>query len=262
MSSAGAKVVAAVDNSLAGNPVLVTARALARMFGARVDGLHVVADGDGAPHHAAAAVGVPLRVVSGPVVERLAEADRAEDTVALVIGARSSPASPRTLGSTALAVVTSSTKPVVVVPPVGRITPRINRVLVPLEGTVSTSLAPHSVVELARDASIEVVALHVGERLLEGEEEFLRRYCPSGIGFVRLETRTGPREELVPLVAEELGCDLIALGWAQELAPGRARVVRAALERSALPIMLIPVRVEAGGGSPEPLAASLPGGGT
>ena len=45
-------------------------------------------------------------------------------------------------------------------------------------------------------------------------------------------------------MADELGCDLIALGWTQELAPGRAEVVRAALERSPLPVMLIPADVE------------------
>lgn len=238
------KVVAAVDTSLAGNPVLVTARALARVLGARVEGIHVVADGGEPPHQAAAAVGVPLRVVAGPVVERLAEADRAGDTAAMVIGARSSPASPHALGSTALAVVTGSTKPVVVVPPVGRITPRIGRVLVPLDGTVSTSLAPRTVVELAREASIEVVALHVGRAEVADEDEFLRRWCPSGIGHVQLEVRQGRREDLVPEVADELECDVIALGWSQDLEPGRAQVVRAALERSPLPIMLIPVRVQ------------------
>ena len=248
------KVVAAVDSSVAGNPVLVTARALARMLGARVEAVHVLTDGD-APREAAAAVGVPLRVLHGPVVERLAEADRAEDTAAMVIGARSSPSSPRALGSTALAVVTSATKPVVVVPPVGRIAPVLTRVLVPLEGTVSTSLAPHSIVELGRDRRIEVVALHVDDDD-ETDEEFLRRYCPEGIGYVRLERRSGNRDELVAKVAEELGCDVIALGWAQELAPGRAGVVRATLERSPLPIMLIPVRVEAR----EPLGASVRGG--
>ena len=247
------KVVAAVDSSVAGNPVLVTARALARILGARVEGIHVVTDGDGAPHQAAAAVGVPL----GPVVERLAEVDRAEDTAAMVIGARSSPSSPRALGSTALAVVTSCSKPVVVVPPVGRIAPALTRVLVPLEGTVSTSLAPRSLVELARNATIEVVTLHVDDDH-ETDEEFLRRYCPQGIGFVRLERRSGDREELVAQVADELDCDLIALGWAQELPPGRAQVVRATLERSPLPIMLIPVRIEAG--EAEPLAASVRGG--
>ena len=66
----------------------------------------------------------------------------------------------------------------------------------------------------------------------EGEawnQEFLARYCPWGVGLVRFETRVGSAAAVVPAVAEETGCDLIALGWSQDLAAGRAGVVRAAL---------------------------------
>jgi nucleotide-binding universal stress UspA family protein len=248
MSNAdGKKVVAAVDSSLAGNPVLVTARALARVLGARVEAVHVLLEDESAPHHAAQAAGVPLRVMDGPVVDRLVDAGRAADTTALVIGARSTPTSPRALGSTALAVVTSSTRPVVVVPPVGRIAPILRRVLVPVEHSVSASLAPRSSVELGSGTSVDIVVLSVDEDPPSGHEEFLRRFCPWGIGLVEIERRSGRREELVPLVADELACDLIALGWAQELEPGRSPIVRAALERSPLPIMLIPVSLETDG---------------
>ena len=243
--SSARRVLAAVDNSLAANPVLVTARALARALGARVEAIHVRSEVDEAPAEAAAAVGVPLRVVGGPVVERLQDAAADPDTVALVIGARSRATSPQGLGSTALAVATSSNKPVVVVPPVGRIAPRLRKILVPLEGTVSTSLAPRSIVELARNSDIEVVALHVDEDGSAPEDdEFLRRFCPWGIGHTTLVKRTGQREGVIPAVGDELCCDLIALGWARELAAGRAGVVRAALERSPLPVMLIPANLE------------------
>ena len=241
------KVLAAVDNSLAANPVLVTARALARAMEARVEAIHVRSAHEEAPAQAAAAVGVPLRVVDGGVVERLREATTGTDTAALVIGARSSPTSPHALGSTALAVVTSCSRPVVVVPVAGRTAPILRKVLVPLEGTVSTSLAPRSIVELGRNANIGVVVLHVEEDgPAPGDDEFLRRFCPWGIGLVTLERRSGRREDAIPAVADELGCDLIALGWTQELAPGRAEVVRAALERSPLPVMLIPASLETG----------------
>ena len=245
MSSAGArKVLAAVDNSLAANPVLVTARALARAFDVRVEALHV-SETDEQPDDTAAAFGLPLRVVSGSVVGRRREAAADPETIALVIGARSRPTSPHALGSTALAVVTSCSRPVVVVPPVGRTPPILRKILVPLEGTLSTSLAPRSLIELGRDSRIEIVALHVDEDgSAPDDDEFLHRFCPWGIGFVTLEMRSGKREDLVPAVADELGCDLIALGWAQELAPGRADVVRATLERSPLPVMLIPARFE------------------
>jgi hypothetical protein len=70
---------------------------------------------------------------------------------------------------------------------------------------------------------------------------FLARYSPCPPEAVRLETRVGQPHEHVVAVARELDADVIALGWAQELAPGRAPVVRAALEGARLPIFLIPV---------------------
>lgn len=249
-------VLAALDSSLAGNPVLVTARALARMLGANVRAINVVTDADTSAQNVAAAAGVPLRIASGSVVESLVEAGRADDVVAVVIGARATPAGRRPLGSTAFAVATSLIKPVVVVPPAGRIAPELRRILVPLQGTTSTSLAPRSLVEVARGANLDVVVLHVHEEEVipaftdqpqhehdAWAREFLERYCPWGIGAVRLERRIGRAEDVVPLVAEEVGCDVIALGWTQQLSPGRAPVIRAALERSQVPVMLVPVRV-------------------
>jgi nucleotide-binding universal stress UspA family protein len=245
-------VLAALDNSLAANPVLVAARAVARVLGARVEAVHVFTAGDQVAQHAADAAGVPLHVSSGQLVQQLVEAGHAPDVAAVVVGARGSSRRGNPLGSTALAVVTSLRRPVVVVPANALVSAALRRVLVPLEGTISTSLAPRSIIELAAEAALEVTVLHVdedGEGSLQAEE-FLARYCPWGIGSVRLERRAGKREELVPLVAEELRSDLIVFGWAQQLAEGRAPVVRAALERSKIPVMLIPVTV--GGGDNEP----------
>jgi nucleotide-binding universal stress UspA family protein len=66
------KVLAAVDNSLAGNPVLVTARALARVLGARVEGIYVAADSEPPPHSAAAAVGFGMDPIEGLYIVALA----------------------------------------------------------------------------------------------------------------------------------------------------------------------------------------------
>jgi nucleotide-binding universal stress UspA family protein len=241
-------VLAALDNSLAANPVLVAARAVARVLGARVEAVHVLAEGDRPPQTAADAAGVPLRVCSGLVVRCLVDAGHDPDVAAVVVGARGTAGTGNPLGSTALAVVTSLQRPVVVVPANALVAAALRRVLVPLEGTISTSLAPRSIIALAAAAALEVTVLHVdedGKASIEAEE-FLARYCPWGIGSVRLERRAGKREELVPLVAEELQADLIVFGWAQQLAEGRAPVVRAALERSTVPVMLIPVSVEGG----------------
>jgi len=252
-------VLAALDNSLAAKPVLTAARALAPILGARVEAVHVQGDGERTARSAAEAAGVPLRTLAGAVVDRLVDAGSSDDVVAVVVGARGTPGDRRPLGATALAVATTLLKPVVVVPPDSHAQATLRRVLVPLEGTTSTSLAPRSLVEVARSANVDVVVLHVHEadsipaftdqpqhEQIAWAREFVARYCPWGIGSVRLETRVGRSDELVPLVAEELGCDLIALGWGQELAPTRAPVIRATLERSRVPVLLVPIRIGAG----------------
>jgi hypothetical protein len=112
--------------------------------------------------------------------------------------------------------------------------------------------------ELAGEAEIDVIALHVYDQdslpaftdqpqheRPAWAREFLQRYAPWGLGSVRLETRVGRIGELIPSVAEECACDLITLGWSQELASGRAAVVRATLERCRRPILLVPVLVAA-----------------
>lgn len=248
------KVIAAIDSSVAARPVLATARALAVLLGAEVEALYVGGDGDRVPASEADAAGLELRTEPGPVIERLIQVGMEDDVVALVLGARGTPLVRRPLGSTALAIATSLPKPVVVVPPDARDPTKLHRVLVPLEESVSASVAPRVILELAAAAELEVVVLHVFDEgsippftdqpQHEGPawaEEFLARYCPSGLGTVRLEVRVGRTEDLVPVVAEETGADLVALGWAQELAHGRAPVVRNALGRSRVPILLVPV---------------------
>ncbi len=137
-------------------------------------------------------------------------------------------------------------------PPHARPLETIRRVLVPLEGTTSTSVAPRSIIEIAQGKDIEVLALHIVDtqsipaftdqpqhEQTAWAREFLTRYCPWGIGAVRFETRVGATATIIPEFAEESETDLIALGWAQNLAPGRAPVVRATLDRGRIPVMLI-----------------------
>jgi nucleotide-binding universal stress UspA family protein len=249
-------VLAAVDNSLATKPVLASARAFADLLGAEVSGVYVRTNGEEGPRALAEAADVPFRVMRGDVVERLVNAASAADVTAVVIGAHGLPTHPRPLGSTAEAVATAVVKPVLVVPPEADPPERFTRVLVPLEGTLSSSLAPRSLIELARDSDVDAHVVHViGVRDVPSftdqpqhehaawASEFLARYCPAGIDVVRFEARVGRSEDVIPSVAQEWGCELIALGWSQQLSGGRARVVRAALERTRVPLLLVPVRV-------------------
>lgn len=250
------KVIAALDTSMAVQPVLLTTVALAKALDAEVEALHVLEDGDRIPRTATAAEHVPLRVAHGPVVDALVDVARADDVLALVLGARGSPLGRKPLGSTALAVAMSVSKPVLVVPPEARSPGQLKRVLVPLEG--GRSHAPRAIVALAEGTELDVFVLHVLEeeslpRFTDQPQheypaqahEFLRRFCPWGIDSVHFEIRVGRSDELVPVVAEQLDVDVIALGWAQELAPDRAPIVRAALDRAHVPVLLVPVQAAA-----------------
>lgn len=249
------KVIAALDNSSAAGPVLESASLLAQLLDADVEAIHVKEDGQRTADAVVAAARVPLRTLSGGTIDTLAEASAADDVVAVVIGARRTPAGARPLGATAFALAKSVTKPLLVVPPevAGRPN-RMQSVLVPLEGTISTSLAPRALIELARAAQLHVVIVHVRDEaslpsftdqphheIDAWAHEFLARYCPSGVEDVHLDVRVGLREQEIVRAAEEHAADLIALGWSQELAADRASVVRAVLAWGGAAVLLIPV---------------------
>lgn len=249
-------VLAAVDSSLADKAVVASARALADVLCAGVEAVHIQTNGYRTARGAAEAAGVPFHTDSGPVVERLVHLGESEDVVAIVVGARGARHGRRVLGGTAAAIATALAKPVVVVPPDASVARSLRRVLVPLEGALSASLAPSAIFDLFGDADIEVVVLHVvGDDSIPAftdqpqhehdawTREFLARYCPSGPEIVRLETRVGRTEEQIASVAEECGCEFIALAWSQDLAPGHAPVVRSTLHGSRLPVLLVPVTV-------------------
>ena len=153
-------------------------------------------------------------------------------------------------------VVLANGLTVVVVPPDAVRRPALRRVLVPLEGTAATSLAPKGIIELAQDADLEIVVLHVHDvatlpsftdqpqhQTRAWGDEFVARYCPWGIGKVRVELRVGRPEEEILAAAEGADAHVIALGWSQEIDWGRAPVVRELLERGRIPVLLVPVRL-------------------
>ena len=251
------KVLAALDNSLAGKALLAAARTLAALLDAEVHALHVQTDGDRTARSTAKAAHIPFQTTTGPVVERLVAMGAASDVIALAIGARGTPSARRPLGSTASAVATTLPKPVMIVPPDADPHGKFRRILVPIEGLVSQRLSPSWFFEPAREAGIEVLALHIHDaesipaftdqpqhEQPAWVDEFVRRYCRWGIDEVQLETRVGRIGELIPVVATQSDCDLIALGWSQELSSARAPVVRETLERAPLPVLLVPVSAE------------------
>jgi nucleotide-binding universal stress UspA family protein len=250
------KVIAALDNRLAARAVLATAGNVAQLFAAEVEAVHVGEDGDKVVRAAAAAAGLQLKRIAGPTVPALVDAAAADDVAALVVGTRCLPTGGRPVGATALDVITSLLKPVIVVPPDAVRRPALRRVLVPLEGTTATSLAPKGIIELADDADLEIVIVHVHDaatlpsftdqpqhQARAWADEFVARYCPWGIGKVSVELRVGRPGEEILAAAEATDAHLIALGWSQEIDWGRAPVVRELLERGRIPVLLVPVRL-------------------
>ena len=251
------KVLAALDQTAAASSVLAASHEIARVFHADVAAVHVVQDGAERVRSLAAQEGVPLGELQGPPGLRLARTlEEDDEAVALVVGTRARAQGEREIGSTALEVVTTVHKPVFAIPPHLPGDFAVQRVLVPLEGTPSTSSA-YPVVDMPEADQVDIVILHVLEEHMlpafsdqpqhEWEafgREFLARYSPWPIEHVRLETRVGRPEEHILPVARETKCDVIALAWAQELAPGRARIVRDTLRHGTFPILFVPVKAE------------------
>ena len=248
------RVIAAVDSSAAARPVLDTAAALARLLGAELAALHVREDGDFTPRAQAGAVGVPLRTVRGPTVPSLVEAAKPDDVVAMVLGARGTPAGRRPAGRTALEVAAVLPKPLVIVPPSLAHPGRLRRLLVPLDGSATTAAALRGTIEFARGCALEVVVLHVRDEAslppfedqpqhetASWAHEFVARHCPCPPEELQLEVRVGSPPDYVVRVAVEADVDLVALGWSQDLSEGRAAVVRETLAKSAVPVLLVPI---------------------
>jgi nucleotide-binding universal stress UspA family protein len=254
------KVIGAIDNSAAARPVLAVARALAEVLAAEVEAVHARENGEHNARASAAAAGVPLRSTTKPVVAALIDAGREPQVLCVVLGARGVEAGRRPAGHVALELAVSLPKPLVVVPPDAPTTGRLRRILIPLNGQRTTAVALAETLMLASRHELELVVLHVhdessiplfsDQRQHEIEcwtEEFLRRHCPYP-EHVGLEVRIGVPGETVLHVADETSSDMIALGWSQDLTPGHAAVVREVLERSRIPVLLVPVSVDVGFG--------------
>ena len=248
------KILAAIDNSAAARPVLAVAAAVADLLDVDVEALHVREDGDRNARAAATAAGVPLRSVTKPVIGALVEAGRSPQVVGVVLGARGVEAGRRPAGHVALELALSLPKPLVIVPPDAATSGELRRILVPLDGERKTAAALAETMMLASRRGLEVVALHVHDHasiplfsdqrqheLEAWTQEFLRRHCPHP-GRVRLEVRMGVPGQHVLKVVEDTHADMLALGWSQDLGTGHAAVVREVLERSSVPVLLIPVR--------------------
>lgn len=249
------KVIAAVDSTAAARPVLSAAAAVARLFGAELEAVHVVEGDTSTVRAACEAARLTLRTARGPTLERLLQFIEAADVVAAVVGARATMTGRRPAGHIALKLASAVSKPLVVVPPHCRCPIALHRLLVPLDRSRSTAQALRASLALATAAQLEVIVLHVHQarslppfsdqpqhEVEAWTKEFLRRQFEHP-ELVRAELRIGVPGDHTLQVATEVGADLIALGWRRSLAPGHAELVREVLERSSVPVLLLPVEL-------------------
>ncbi len=138
----------------------------------------------------------------------------------------------------------------------------IKRVLVPLEGSPSSSEAMRRAEGDFCAKGRELIALHVvtsdvplepgslpAPRMMDQEhyewmswrEEFTMRFsqCPQG-GRHRTIVRVGDPREVIQQEALELSADVIVAAWNQSLAEGHCERVRALLEGTPCPLLLVP----------------------
>jgi len=247
------RVLAAIDTSPCARAILQTARSVGELFDDAVLALHVRENGADAARQFAHEAGVELRETAGSPIEAIVAAAQDPDVAAVVLGARGMHGGPRPAGHAALEVITRVSKPLVVVPPDGAAGAQIARVLIPLEGTEESSEAIADTIALAHRRDLEIVVLHVDapdevppfqdqphHEIPAWEREFAARFVSIPHTRVDIIQRVGAAADRVVPVARDTEADLIALGWSQDLSPGRADVVRETLAHSAIPVLLVP----------------------
>jgi nucleotide-binding universal stress UspA family protein len=256
-------VMAAINGTPVGRVVLAVAEEVARVLDVGVEAAHVVEEGEG-PNisgeaaAAAASKAILVRMLEGDVERALVQRASSHDVRAVVMGLRRTLAGSRPAGHVALGVIVSVRKPVIVVPPITPSTFRLRRVLVPVQGRPADAL--EDVMAIAKSADLETVFLHIDDEwsmpsfedqphydVESWSQEFLARWVPGARGGATMELRVGAPEEQILEVARDVDADMIALGWAQDLSPGRATVVRWALEHTPVPVALMPLAGPAAG---------------
>ena len=250
------QLIAAIDDSAAARPVLMAARRIAQLFGDSLFALHI--SDDVAGHTAAdvaTALDIPLRVRHGEAVREIASAASAAAVRGVVVGSRGLPNAGRAIGGTALALIQTLDKTVIVVPPTAtarsdrlhRLSSRSTEPARPPRpySCSSTQWWPtptsrSSPSMCSSPTPYPPFPTSPATRPTHGDRSF------SGAGHQPERTRPRWRcASAVPptwcaAVARDIDADMVALGWKQNLAPGRAAVVSALLADADVPIVLLP----------------------
>lgn len=245
-------VLTGIDGSPISAAVLEVAKEIARVLDAQVDAVHVLEGEADIPEVEISGGETPLRLLRGDASSVLIDEAAAENVAAVVVGACREVGRPAAPGHVSLDVIGGVRKPLVVVPPMTAAGYELHTVLVPVPGRPARAL--EEVVRLAENPQLHVVILRVlDESTIPSFEdqphydveawadEFLARWVPGAGSDTAMEVRIGEPEELVISVAHEVCADLVAIGRLRDLPAAEAPLVLTALERSQVPIVLLPL---------------------
>jgi len=245
-------VLAAIDGSPISRAVLEVAKEIARVLDAQVDAVHVLEAEVDVPEVEISGGETPLRLLRGDVSSVLIAEASAENVAAVVVGACREVGEPTTAGHVSLDVIGNVRRPVVVVPPATRSDYELRTVLVPIAGRPASAL--EEVVRLAENPQLHVVILRVLDEssipsfedqphydVETWADEFLARWVPGAAIDTAVEVRIGAPEDMVVAVANEMDADILAIGRRRGVPAAEAPLVLAALERSHVPIVLLPL---------------------
>ncbi len=245
--------LACLDTTHTAESVLEAALRVGEMTGTDVEAVHVLAGPDQSLKLRTDHAQVPLHLVSGPLEPALLSAIQDPGVLTAVVGAKAAPDGQRLLGTTTRHIIERSSKPIVIVPPELIAPGAFRRILIPLEGTESSSRPVLEGLLPLLETDVELIVLHVFTEATRPTmldhpardlemigKEFLSRHLPRR--EARIELRPGPVGAGVAEVCDEHGADLIVLSWAQDSTGGRARVIREVLGSVNLPILLLPLR--------------------
>jgi nucleotide-binding universal stress UspA family protein len=253
-------LLVALENGTHGEELLASVRVVSHVSGWPVRVVHVKASDD-APDldlPARLRTNTDIHEAVGEPVEAILAAARDDDVLAFGLGG----AGEEGVAATAEALLARAPQPAFVMRPDMTPVSSLRRILVPLEGSPSSSEAMRLTEDAFCGRGREIAVLHVGTadtpdepgslpapRIVDQEqyewsswhEEFTMRFatCPEG-GRHRTLVRVGDPAEMIVAEAVRLPADLIVLAWNGVFSEGRSLLVRSLLGDAPCPLLLVP----------------------
>jgi nucleotide-binding universal stress UspA family protein len=262
-------VLIAVADTQADRELIASARALAAAAGWDARAVHVREAG-GRGLASADLPGLELIDLTGEAVAQIAGLVERAQVDALAVGLRSvlGAAPGPGLGRVPEALLGRVAPPLLLVRPGMRPLTSLRRLLVPLEGSPSSSAAMKAADDAFCARGREIVMLHVvtsdtpaeigslpAPRIVDQEhyewkawqDEFTMRFsqCPEG-GRHRVSVRVGEPALMIAKEALAGAAELIVLSWRGSFAGGHGAVVKALLATAPCPLLLVPSGPSAG----------------